>query len=395
MRLMAKNVEPEGHAEVEAALRGRAMSGQVFRELAGWTAGPCVSIYLALAPTPEPEIERRALNDLVRDARLSLESTTSLGRSAIDELLAPTETVLAGGSTGRRCSGHAVFTAPGIFRHVQLDARVPSKSFVSDRFVVTPLVGALDQDDRYHLLALSQNELRFFDGGRHGLIEVAVPGMPTSRDEALWYEDNERQLNVHGGDHQGVGGIVGTLHGSPSDRDLRKHQLLRFFRKVDEALWGVLHAESAPLLVAGVGYELAIYREANRYPHLEIVDLGNPERLDAATLHDVTWSVAAAVLDAPRRAILGRAASSTEQLTAVATILAACREGRVAALLVRPETLLWGGVDDDLGHAEQRPGDIDLVSAMIGAALEQGADVFPLALGELPYDPPVAAVPRY
>ena len=373
------------------------MDAHVLRELATWTAGPCVSIYLPLDPKhPSIEADRLALKDLVRDARHQLETTTTMRRPAIDALLEPAESLLVADRWPLGSRGYGLFSAPGRAIQLELDVEPAAMSVVTDRFVVTPLAAAVSNGDRFFVLAISQHRVRLFRGGRDGLVDVAVPGLPASSADALWYEHHERQLSVHGGAHQGVDQITGILHGSPSERDLRKQQLLRFFRIVDQALASVLHGETAPLLIAGVDYELAVYREANRYPHLDaVIDTGNPERLDPAQLHALVWPVAAGVLDVPRRKLLDRIDAVAERLTSPADVLAACREGRVEALLVQPARLVWGRPDAAEVHAQRDAGDIELLSAAIGAALEQGATVYPAAPGELPDDAPLAAVPRY
>ncbi len=76
-------------------------------------------------------------------------------------------------------------------------------------------------------------------------------------------------------------------------------------------------------------------------------------------------------------------------------ILGACQEGRVAALLVRPDHLSWACSDTTGDHPERLPGDIDRISAAIAAALAQGATIHPVGPCELPAGVTVAAVPRY
>lgn len=375
----------------------RGVNPPVLRELACWSEGPCVSIYLPLDPKhPDIEADRLALKDLVGDSRRQLENTTTLRRPAIDELLAPSEALLAADRWPLGSRGYGLFSAMGRSTQVHLDVDVPPMAVVADRFVVAPLVAALPGPDRFFVLAVSQNRVRFLRGDRDGLIDVAVPGLPKSRADALWYEHHERHLGAHGGSHQGVDRIVGTLHGSASDRELRKQQLPRFFRVVDDALRNVLHDEKAPLVVVGVDFELAIYREVNNYAHLAAtIDTGNPERLEKAELHSRVWPAAARALDAPRLELVDRVSSSRTQLTTVPTILDACRAGRVAALLVQPSRLLWGRLDGFDAQAERRAGDIELVSATICAALDQGAAIYPAWPSELPGDASIAAVARY
>jgi Bacterial archaeo-eukaryotic release factor family 3 len=373
------------------------IDSQTLGELASWAEGPCVSMYLPLDPKhPNIDADRLALKDLVADARRQLETTTALRRPSIDELLAPAEALIVAERWPLDHRGYAFFAAPGRSDWVDLDVDVPALSVAADRFVVTPLLAAVEQADRFFVLAISQNRVRFFRGGRERLVDVRVPDLPASRADALWYEDHERGLNVHGGSHQGVDQITGTIHGSPSEHDLRKQQLLRFFRIVNDALTTLLHDETAPLLVAGVGYELAIYREANRYPHLAgAVDTGSPERLSPAQLHTLVWPVAAELVDAPRRLLLDRLAATAEPLTSIPAIIAACHEGRIAALLAEPTCLVWGRPDGPEGRASRAAGDVELVSVAIGAALDQGATVGVAAPGELPRGATVAALARY
>ena len=366
-------------------------------ELAGWSDGPCVSIFLPLDPTrPGADADRLALKDAVNDARRQLVEESGLRPAAVDEVLGPAETFAGGAGWTAGYNGYGLLAAPGRSVELRLHVKVPLLSVVSDRFVVTPLVAALDADDRFYLLAVSQSRVRLFRGARDGLLDVAVPDLPAGRADALWYEDQERQLNVHGGSRLGAGRIVGTVHGSPSVSDLRKRQLRRFFQLVDAALLRSFAGESRPLFVAGVGYELGIYREVSHYPRLAgVIDVGNPERLSPAELHDKVWPMVAGELDAPRRELLARVNSTSTSLTSVPEILAACDEGRVAGLVARPEHLMWGRLAPFEQHAERSPGDIDLVSAAIGAALHQGAVLYPAGPDDLADGAALAALRRY
>jgi hypothetical protein len=373
------------------------VSTELLRELSCWRTPPCFSIFLPLDPShpSSADATRLTLKSMIRDVRLELQAVAELSHSAVDELLAPPEALLAAQRWSTRRRGYGLFGAPGCSIEVHLDVAVPSIAVVADRFVVTPLVTAIRPDDRFFLLAISQNRVRFLRGDSQRLVDVPVPGLPASRANALWFEHHERQLNVHGGSHHGVDRITGTLHGSPADHDLRKQQLRRFFHIVDHALLQMLHAETAPLFVAGLGFELAMYREANHYPHLaELIDIGSPERLSAGELHDRLWPVACRTLDGPRRELVNKVSASPMVLTSMPAILAASEEGRIGSLLVRPDRLLWGRPDDD-GHPDRRPGDTELVTVAIGAALEHGATVFPAAAHEMPGDAPVAALLRH
>jgi Bacterial archaeo-eukaryotic release factor family 3 len=370
---------------------------RLLHELACWRHGPCVTVYLSLDPShPDQEADRVEAKNLIRDARRQLEATTGDNRSTVEQLLAPARDLMDRARLQEGSHGVGVFSAPGFAKHVPLTAAVPPLSVVANSFVVTPLLAGSPTDDSFYLLAVSQNRVRLFRGQHHSLVDVAVPGLPQSRSEALWYEQHERQLNIHGGSHQGADRIEGTFHGSSAEADLRKQQLARFFQIVDHALWNLLHDTTTPLFVAGIGYELAMYKQANRYPHLtDTIDIGDPTRLKPTELQALVWPTVAAALDAPRRAIVAQVRSSESRLTSIPAILAACRDGRVAVLLVQPARLVWGPPDGTTTQSERGPGDVELLSVTIGAALDQGATVHVAASDELPDGSPVAALARY
>ena len=125
------------------------MDAQVLRELATWTAGPCVSLYLPLDPKhPSIEADRLALKDLVRDARHQLETTTTMRRPAIDGLLEPAESLLVADRWPLGSRGYGLFSAPGCAIQLELDVEPAAMSVVADRFVVTPLAPAVSKGDR-------------------------------------------------------------------------------------------------------------------------------------------------------------------------------------------------------------------------------------------------------
>src|SRR5437764_10073617 len=79
------------------------------------------------------------------------------------------------------CSdGLAAFIAGGFMRQYRLPLAVPNRVVVGPRFHVTPLLRWVDGDGRFHVLALSQNAVRVFDGTAHSVQPVAVPNLPAN-----------------------------------------------------------------------------------------------------------------------------------------------------------------------------------------------------------------------
>ena len=359
-------------------------------ELADWTSQPCVSIY-ATVHSRHVDAAAIMLKDLIRSARRQLDEFTgdsdwfpSLEQLGVD--LADVD--------GHR--GLALFAAPGTSIMFWLDVDPPELAHVADRFVVTPLIAALPAIGHYHLLALSQHQVRLFRGDHAGLEQVHVPDMPSSIADALWYEDPERRVSWHGGAHLGAGRVGRIVHGSGSEHDVHADRLLRFFRAVDESVSTVVHGSRAKLLVAGVEQELASYRRASRLPAVETIAIGSTDRMTATELHHRCSAPIRRILDRPRRAQLYRLLRTARRATSLLDVLAACAASQVEVLFVRPDSLAWRSAHDNGSdtHPERVVGDVELHSVAIAAALRQGAKVFPAWPGELPDDAAIAASRR-
>ena len=67
----------------------------------------------------------------------------------------------------------------------------------------------------------------------------------------------------------------------------------------------VLRGETAPLVLAGVEYETAMYRELNSYPHLAEGNVhGSPESLKGGELHKRALEVAQRAFEEPMKKAL-------------------------------------------------------------------------------------------
>ena len=138
---------------------------------------------------------------------------------------------------------------------------------VSDRFHVSALLPLLTGDGRFFVLALSENEARLLAGTRFNVHVVNVPGLPAGVKDALRYDDPQRELGSHAAERGGPGARV-VLHGQGIGAEVQKERLGRYLQAVDGAVRRSLREQQAPLVLAGVEYVRAMYRDVNTYPHL-------------------------------------------------------------------------------------------------------------------------------
>ena len=221
----------------------------------------------------------------------------------MNDLLEPARMLLKEASFWKQqIDGLSVFLCQDMFQYFRFPHRFKELVVVTDRFHVKPLLPLLSGDKRFYVLALSQNQVRLFQGSRYSVATIDLEGLPDSLVEAVGYDDREKQLQSHTRSPGSGGGRGAIFRGHGEGTDNAKDKILEYFRRIDKGLQHLLKDEQAPLVLAGVEYLFPIYREANTYPGL--VDdgvTGNPEGLSAEGLHEQAWAIVAPLFNKAER----------------------------------------------------------------------------------------------
>jgi hypothetical protein len=304
----------------------------------------------------------------------------------------------------RQAEGLALFLAPGYLRSVRLPVSVPERSCVGERFHIRPLLPALWPDHPFYLLALSQNAVRLLRGSRHRVERVELANVPRDIDEATQFVVAARERQFHVAERRGHE-AHGAVHGHGGGKDSEEERVAEYVRQV---AWGVgktLHANgAAPLVVAGVEYVRALYREAAGFPpvHGEGID-GNPDRLSDEELHAKAWPL----IEPLAQAGLARALTRYEGMAARGEVPRKLKDVLMAGLQGRVETLFlqegdasrWGRFDPQTGvaevHAARQAGDEELLDRAAALTLLADGVVYALPAERMPGGRLVAALPRY
>ena len=364
--------------------------------------GPCVSIYLPTHRIPmEIQQDRLRLKNLLRQAEDDL-TAAGLRSPEVKALLEPAEKMLLETVFWKgQQDGLAVFLAPEFDRFYALPVDFPELMLVGERFHLKPLLTLLSGGE-FYILALSQNEVRFLQASPFSVSELDVEGVPRSLDEALKYDDPQKQLQFHTGTQKLTGGRAAIFHGHGVGTDDAKSNLLRFFQQVDRGLRTVLREEQAPLVVAGVDYLLPIYREANSYANLMSEGvLGNPEGLSPEELQKRALKVVSPYFQQARQeaeAKYRQLAGTGKASHNLMEIAPAAFHGRVESLFVAMGRHEWGAFDSDSASIrllpQTEPGVEDLLDFAALHTLLQGGRVFSVEPEEMPDGEPIAAVFR-
>jgi hypothetical protein len=374
--------------------------------------GTCISVYM---PTHRFRSDwsqnTTRLKNLLRDARNQLRDQ-EVRETDIDQLLGDARRLLDRPGFWRELSeGLAVFITTEASEFYRLPLSFEEIAIVEDQFHLKPLFPLIAANDRYYLLALSQNDVRLYQGTDQAISEVEAAEIPADIVSAIQrYEEPPEQgvqMHTQGASQNGDADQRHHGHGSSEDQSREpKDQLKRFFREIDESVSGYIGGEDVPLVLAGVSEYLPLYQGVNSYSNLVEDDIvaGNPEHLDMKELHNEAWDIVESVLQDRQREEMDRFRETYHQNGGLASsnfheILPACAYGRVDTLFVPVGQYRWGRFDPEANtvevHDSQQPGDGDLLNYAAVSAYMNGARVHALQPANMPGGRSVAATFRY
>jgi hypothetical protein len=366
----------------------------------------CASIYMGTHRAgTDNEQDPIRLKNLLKDAEEQLVAR-GVRRTKAKELLQPATDLLADAEYWQhQGDGLALFLAPGLFREFRSPMRIHELVVVGDRFEIKPLLPLLAENGHFFVLALSQKRNRLLLATKYSARELPTPHVPANLKDALLL-DPERQLQFH----SRTGGPPGSrrramFHGHGDHADDAKTYVLQYFRLVDRGLKEILREERAPLVVAAVEFEQALYREANTYPHLLPTGIpGNPDDVAAEELARAAWAVVEPAFRAARQAAAERfhAAQAAGRATGnLEAVLPAAFQGRVDTLFAARGRHVWGRFSPDTLELRRNngngraPDDADLLDDAARLTLANGGTVYVVDAAEVPNGGDLAALFRY
>jgi hypothetical protein len=378
--------------------------------------GTTVSIY---HPTErvavEPEENSLHLKNLLGRAKDSLTNAGQRTPEA-DEILEPAKALMADDDFWRhQMEGLAIFLDDQGMTFFRLPEEVPETVAVSDAPVVKPLLSSVFPTVRFFVLALSQNELRLLHCSRDRAEEMDLSryDIPRSLDESLQYDDLDKPDSQHhpttGPGRGPVGEATGSedrkhsFHGHGESGERQKTQVRGHLNNVSRVLDRLLGDEGMPLVLAGVEWIAAMYREVSSYsPILREHVEGNPDGLSVEELHQKVVSLA----ERYRRGEIeswkekfGAYESRGTGSTDLEDILLGAYEGRIARLFLARNAVIWGNYDPARQSLEVKdengPGDHDLLDLAAQQTLLTDGEALLLEEDDMPAAAPIAAMFRW
>lgn len=374
------------------------------KPLAG-SPGPCVSVYMTLPATAPNQNERtNALEwrETIRALEPRLNEQGGVARE-LAEALGNWDGIVQ--SQAARGKAIAVFRSPQIFQAAWLQSAVQNRAVAGPRFYIRPLLAEAARAKKFYILALSQKDVRLLRCTLRSAEEIALPAGTSTNFEQYMHGAKPDHVRVNvttagssGGHTKGATGTTDT------ERETKPEYLAHFFRQLDRGINELLRGNNngAPLVLAGVEYEVAQYRTLTTYPHvIEENVQGAPNSLKSGEMH--ARAIEALGRDYERRVdtILAdynhkAGGGASNRLKDVVT---AAHDGRVLSLLVS-ESLEQSGAFDERTHSAKGRAAVpseeeDLVNAAAVQTILHAGQVYSVPNKKMPNGAPAAAVFRY
>ena len=359
------------------------------------TETPCISIYVPTHRANHVEEDRIRFKNALSDVKRNLQNGPLFPSGGMNEretegFLGEALDLLDDNEFWQNQSdGLAVFIGKDHFHVFTVPVNFNPMTYVKTHFYLRPMMPLLNGEDRFFLLALSQGDVRFFEGHAHHITPVKISDLvPDNLQAAMALDAPEKSLQHHSG-----GGQTGIHHGHGLHKNQKEWQISTYCRMVDKGLMEMLHDENAPLIIAAVDDLVPLYREVSDYSN--IVDFhisGNPENDSPGLLHEKAWSKMKGYF---RQEIeiekdrFSEALAQGKASFALTDILPKAINGRVQTLfLAKDAPVLWGSYDETKNeaviHEEQRPSSVCLYDLAARKTYDQGGTVWHIDRAEFP-----------
>src|SRR5690554_335607 len=379
------------------------LTPEMMPELLNLKGDTYISLYMPTFKThPENQQDPGKFKELVKEIEGSLSSKYS--STEIKELTEPFYKLAEDFDFWQHTEkGLAVLRTKDFFKIIGLQTPVERLAVVADSFHTKPLRSYLQTLEPYQVVAISLQDVQFYEGNRHSLVEVKlVPEVPTTITEALGEELTQKYLNISAGG-AGVGGTsIHHGHGSKSDEVDKDAE--RFFTVVLRAITEYYsNPTGLPLILAALPEHHNLFQKVSNNPHLLPNGIMiNPKSVPIDKLKKLAWEI----IEPEYFKRLDTLGEQFQQAKAngigsdtLEEVAKAAAEGRVDTILLESDRVIPGKVDNvtgEIASADLLESKVDDLLDDIGELVTaNGGRVVIIPVDRMPTFTGIAAIFRY
>ncbi|TZF82609.1 hypothetical protein FW774_13965 [Pedobacter sp. BS3] len=384
------------------------ISVETLKELAGHETGTCISIFI---PTHRSGVEVNEMHDAIllkSNLQQAAKTLTARGKSQaeVNALLEKGfDLVNERSFWNTQSDGLAAFVSENFFRYIQLPVSPKEELYINNSFYIMPLLN-IKSPVTFYLLVLSRHDATLYKGDNFTIQKIEVDELPNGMDDVIHYEEKGgKQLMRRAGAGTGRNAVSGTsFHGHGAGVADDTMYLLQYLKEVDQTLWTeVLSTSNIPLMLAGVDYIIAHYRQISHYKYITGESLpGNYEYEPVATLYNLAKEKLAAYFYEPTRKALKNFYDQTASgLSSYLPqdVIPAAYYGKVSDLFVQKDEHIWGHFNEVSNtltiHDQKEANDSCLINKAAVKTIMNGGEVHILEKEKMPSDTRIAAFMRY
>lgn len=377
------------------------MTKELFKQIANIKNDCCISIFLDTHKEGEAvnnNIDHTAFKNALQQCDAMMDEK-GVNAAIKEKMLTPGYRLLQDQSFWKSMKdGLCVFIGEDDFRYMKMTCK-PGHHVVLDKsFYMIPLLPQLLNDKHYFLLTVSKNVCKLYKGNTFGLEYVEVADMPDGIMEII--SDRGVATTFRSGDGDpGSGSLHGVGDGSENDNVY----LTRYLQRVDDAVWKqLLSTQSVPLVLCGVEYVIALFKEVSQYKYISDKSVtGNHDFETTDDLFKLVSPLVEEYLKNDRHGALNKYGdlSATQKTSENAKeVISASYYGKIQDLFIKKDAHLWGNFDvmqnkvTVLNKANEDAE--DLVDNAAVNTIMNGGCVYVLE-GNMPNDSKLAATFRY
>ncbi len=321
------------------------LNEELLKELISVSQAPCISLYMPTHRSfPENLQDPIRFKNIIKQLEDNLlqQYTANEVQKLLDPLIVfdnKTET------WNHTLDGLAIFRNSDDFKAIGLQVPVEELLVISDKFHTKPIRHYLQTVDRYHILGLSLNDIKLFEGNRDSLIEVELPvGMPKTLADALGTEVTEKHSTV--ASYGGVGGDSSAMHhGQGAKNDEEEKDTEKFFRIIAGAIYeNFSKPSSLPLILAALPEHHNLFHKVSKNPFLISKGIAvNYNSVKIDILNKLAWDI----IESNYLQKLGDMVDKFEQARAnglgldnIDQVIEAAKAGRVENILIEADRLI-------------------------------------------------------